>query len=491
MSLERYRSKRDAARTPEPVPAWDVPGALDHDAVAWRSHEGPQDGRGNTFVVQEHHATALHWDVRLERDGVLVSWAVPKGLPLDPKQNHLAKQTEDHPMGYATFEGSIPKGQYGGGSVTVWDSGTYELEKWTDREVKVVLTGKRVQGRYVFFRTRGDDWMVHRMGGPPTGWSPLPTDVTPMLATTGTMPRAEDRWAFEVKWDGVRALIWVDGGRLTIRSRNGNDVTSSYPELRPLGLQLGSRQVLLDGEIVALTPEGRSDFGTLQARMHVATPSPSLLRSTPVQLVLFDVLHLEGESLLARTYDERRAALESLGLRGDHWQVPDAFHGHGSQLLEATRAQGLEGIVAKKRDSTYLPGRRSDCWLKLKHVKRASAVIAGWKPGEGGRAGRIGSLLLGVYGDEGLVYAGHVGTGFSAATLASLGQQLEPMRRSSSPFDGDVPRQYAKDAVWVEPRLVAEVEYTEWTKDGRLRHPSYKGLREDISPEEVTRGQEQ
>jgi bifunctional non-homologous end joining protein LigD len=486
MPLERYRSMRDAARTPEPLPDDSPAGRADHSG-------DDQVGRGDTFVVQEHHATALHWDVRLERDGVLVSWAVPKGLPLDPKQNHLAKQTEDHPLSYATFAGSIPKGEYGGGAVAVWDSGTYVLEKWTDREVKVVLNGHRVQGRYVFFRTKGPrdtDWMVHRMDGPPEGWSPLPKDLRPMLAITGTMPLDQDAWAFEVKWDGVRALIWVDGGRLTIRSRNGNDVTASYPELRGLGLQLGATSVLLDGEIVAMTATGRSDFGTLQARMHVARPSAALLRSTPVQVVLFDVLHLDGRSLLSASYDERRSALVGLGLQGDHWQVPDAFVGHGTELFEATRAQGLEGVVAKRRDSTYQPGRRCDCWLKLKHVKRASAVIAGWKPGEGGRAGRIGSLLLGVHGPEGLRYAGHVGTGFSAASLDALGKRLEPLRRKDSPFVDEVPRQYAKDAVWVEPRLVAEVEYTEWTKDGRLRHPSYKGLREDIAPKEVTREQQ-
>ncbi|MFN2539341.1 MAG: non-homologous end-joining DNA ligase [Mycobacteriales bacterium] len=339
-------------------------------------------------------------------------------------------------------------------------------------------------------RYRASDGMVHRMDGPPPEGTPLPKDVTPMLATAGTMPRDEDGWAFEVKWDGVRALVWVDGGRLTVRSRNGNDITSSYPELRGLGQQLGSRTALLDGEIVAMTPAGRSDFATLQVRMHVAKPAPALLRATPVQLVLFDVLHLDGTSLLGLTYDERRTALESLALRGEHWQVPEVFLGHGSELLEATRAQGLEGVVAKRRDSTYTPGRRSDCWLKLKHVKRASAVIAGWKPGEGGRAGRIGSLLLGVHAPEGLRYAGHVGTGFSAATLTALGKQLDALRRQDSPFAGEVPRQYAKDAVWVEPRLVAEVEYTEWTRDGRLRHPSYKGLREDISPEEVTRDQQ-
>lgn len=481
MPLDTYRAKRDVAKTPEPVPEWDVPEvAADHTG-------GDQEGRGDTFVVQEHHARALHWDVRLERDGVLVSWAVPKGLPLDPATNHLAKQTEDHPLAYATFEGEIPKGEYGGGSVTVWDSGTYELEKWTDDEVKVVLHGKRVDGRYVFFRTKGQDWMVHRMDGPPSGWEPLPRDLRPMLATPGALPSDDDNWAYEVKWDGVRALLAVEGGRLTVTSRNGNDVTASYPELRGLGLQLGARQVLLDGEVVAFNPEGRTDFGMLQARMHVGKPSAALLRSTPVQFLAFDLLHHEGRSLLKQPYDERREALEALGLEGEHWQVPPAFRGGGAAVLEATKAQGLEGIVAKRRDAPYQPGRRSDSWLKVKHIRRTSAVIAGWKPGEGGRTGRIGSLLLGVQGPSGLEYAGHVGTGFTGATLKKLGDLLEPLRRDDSPFATAVPREFAKSALWVDPELVAEVDYTEWTKDGRLRHPSYKGLRDDYDPKDVVR----
>jgi bifunctional non-homologous end joining protein LigD len=206
-----------------------------------------------------------------------------------------------------------------------------------------------------------------------------------------------------------------------------------------------------------------------------------------VQLLLFDVLHLEGASLLDRSYDERRAALERLGLQGDAWSVPPAFLGGGAAVLEATRAQGLEGVVAKRRTSPYLPGRRSDDWRKLKHVRRTSAVVAGWKPGEGGRAGRIGSLLLGQHGPAGLEFAGHVGTGFSGATLAMLGRLLEPLRRDTAPFATPVPREHARTAVWVEPQVVVEVEYTEWTRDGRLRHPSYKGLRDDVPAEEVTR----
>ena len=315
--------------------------------------------------------------------------------------------------------------------------------------------------------------------------STLPRGLRPMLATTGSLPTDDDAWAYEVKWDGVRALVAVEGGRVTLTSRNGNDVTAAYPELH--GLRLGSTAALLDGEVVAFGAEGRTDFGLLQSRMHVARPSAALQRATPVQLLLFDLLHVDDRSLLDASYDERRAVLESLPLQGDHCQVPPAFLGGGAAVMDATRAQGLEGVVAKRRSSTYLPGRRSDCWLKLKHVRRTSAVVAGWKPGEGGRSGRIGSLLLGVHGPRGLEYAGHVGTGFSAATLAALGRQLEPLRRDESPFATDVPREHARSAVWVDPVLVAEVDYTEWTRDGRLRHPSYKGLRDDVPPDEVVR----
>jgi bifunctional non-homologous end joining protein LigD len=462
------------------LPAWDVPDApVDHTG-------DDQDGRGDAFVVQEHHARSLHWDVRLERDGVLVSWAVPKGLPLDPATDHLAKQTSDHPTAWGDFAGKVPRGEYGGGTVTVWDRGTYRLNRWREDRVDVVLHGERAAGRWVFYRTGGDDWRVHRMGGPPAGWEPLPRGLAPMTARTGSLPADDDRWSYEVKWDGVRVLVAVEGGRARLTSRAGNDVTGSYPELRGLGAQLGATPALLDGEVVAFS-DGRPDFGLLQSRMHVGRPGAALLRSTPVTLLLFDVLHLDGRSLLAAPYDERRAALERLGLDGPHWQVPPAFPGTGRAVYDATRAQGMEGLVAKRRDSRYEPGRRSDCWVKVKHVRRQSAVVAGWKPGEGGRTGRIGSLLLGVQDAAGLAFAGHVGTGFSASSLRLLGDRLEPLRRDTSPYATAVPREHARSAVWVEPVLVVDVEFTAWTRDGRLRHPSYKGLRDDLDPADVVR----
>ena len=304
----------------------------------------------------------------------------------------------------------------------------------------------------------------------------LPTGLSPMLATAGALPLGE-QWAYEVKWDGVRALVAVDRGLVRATSRNGNDISAAYPELRALT----GPSVLLDGELVALV-DGVPDFGALQSRMHVRSPNPALVSATPVTFVPFDVLHLEDRSLLDEQYDERRAVLDSLGL-----DAPPPFHGDGQVLLDSTKAQGLEGLVAKRRDSPYLPGRRSDAWVKVKNITRQSVVVCGWKAGEGGRSGRLASLLLGVQSPDGLIYAGHVGTGFTAATLTQLAELLEPLTRTSSPYPTDVPKEHAHLARWVEPVLVVEVEFTAWTHDGRLRHPSYKGIRSDLDPASVVR----
>lgn len=307
----------------------------------------------------------------------------------------------------------------------------------------------------------------------------LPTGLAPMLATAGALPPEDGRWAYEVKWDGVRALVAVDGDRVALRSRNDNDVTGAYPELAAVRC---GQPALLDGEVVAFDEHGRPDFGLLQSRMHVGRPSGALRTCTPVALVVFDVLHAGDRSLLDAPYDERRAALDALGVRGA--QVPGAFD-EGGVLLASTAAQGLEGVVAKRRDSRYAPGRRSDCWVKVKNLRRQSAVVVGWKPGDGGRAGRLGSLLLAVHEDGGLVFAGHVGTGFSAAELRRVEGLLAPLAADAPACA--VPREHARVARWVRPALVAEVEFTAWTREGRLRHPSYKGLRDDLDPTEVVR----
>jgi bifunctional non-homologous end joining protein LigD len=443
-------------------------------------------------VIQEHHATALHWDFRLERGGVLVSWAVPKGLPTDPDTNHLAVHTEDHPMEYASFAGEIPAGEYGGGSVSIWDRGTYECEKWSDREVKVVLHGDRISGRYVLFKTgsRDRDWMMHRMDPPAAGYEAMPQLIRPMLAVLrDELPRDDDKYGYEFKWDGVRAIVYVDGGRPRVLSRNDRDVTASYPELRVMAEALGSRRVVLDGEIVAMDASGRPSFEALQSRMHVTNAAQvrRLVAQTPATFLAFDVLYVDGTSLVDQPYRERRKALESLELAGPSWQTTPVFVGGGEAVLAASKQQGLEGIVAKRLDSRYYPGKRSDCWLKLKNLRTQEVVIGGWKPGEGRRKGAIGSLLLGVPGPDGLEYAGHVGTGFTEKMLRDLEADLAPLQRDTPPFATTVPREHARDARWVEPEIVGEVAFSEWTREGRLRHPAWRGLRPDKSAAEVVR----
>jgi bifunctional non-homologous end joining protein LigD len=475
--LSTYRRKRDPARTPEPVP---------------RRSRPARKGKGDSFVIQEHHATALHWDFRLERDGVLVSWAVPKGLPLDPSTNHLAVHTEDHPLEYADFEGEIPAGEYGGGQVILWDRGTYECEKWTDREVKVTLHGSRITGRYVLFKTgdRDRDWMVHRLDPVPDGFSRMPALVRPMLAVLrDELPADRDAFGYEFKWDGVRATVYVDGGRPRALSRNDRDVTGSYPELRDLAESLGSRQVVLDGEIVAFDGDGRPSFEALQSRMHVTNPAQvrRLMTQTPITYLVFDVLHLDGRSMLDEPYVERRRVLESLALSGPSWQTPPHFEGDGDAVLAASKEQGLEGVLAKRLDSRYFPGKRSDAWLKVKNLRTQEVVIGGWKPGAGRRAGAIGSLLIGVPGPAGLDYVGHVGTGFTDAMLRDLEADLRPLARDDSPFATTVPREHARQANWVDPQLVGEVRFTEWTREGILRHPAWRGLRPDKSADQVVR----
>jgi len=352
--LDTYRGKRDAGRTPEPVP----------DARPLPA------GNGDTFVIQEHHARALHWDFRLERDGVLVSWAVPKGLPLDPKTNHLAVQTEDHPLEYAAFAGDIPAGEYGGGHVIAWDHGTYEREKWTEREVKVVLHGSRISGRYVLFRTRGKrDWMIHRMDPPPRpGWRPVPALVQPMQAQpAGALPAAaEDAlWGYEMAWDGERAVVYVDGGRIRTLDGADREVTAAYPELRPLGAAMGSVSAVFDGEIVAFDATGQPSTDRLEQRRTAGTPAAigRLVTAAPVTYLIFDLLHLDGEPLIDVAYAGRRRRLDELGLAGPSWQTPPYFPGGGVAGLRASQEQGLAGVVAKRQASTYRAGRQSGDWL--------------------------------------------------------------------------------------------------------------------------------
>jgi len=312
-----------------------------------------------------------------------------------------------------------------------------------------------------------------------------------MLATSGTLPASDDGWAYEMKWDGLRALAYIAGGGFRLTSRTGRDITFVYPELGGLAAAVGVHQVVLDGEIVAFGDTGWPDFEALQQRMNISTAAQARALSSqiPVSYLAFDLLWLDGRSLLDEPYSLRRELLESLGLKGGRAQVPPSFTGEsGADIQAVSKQQHLEGIMAKRLSSRYEPGRRSTAWRKIKNVRRQEVVIGGWQPGEGGRAGWIGSLLVGVHDEDGaLVYSGHVGTGFTQQTLRMLGERLAPLRRDTSPFAGTVPPEDARFARWVEPDLVAEIAFAAWTKSGRLRAPSYKGLRADKDPKEVIR----
>ena len=423
---------------------------------------------------------------------MLASWAVPNGIPPDPADNRLAVRTEDHPLEYLEFHGEIPKGQYGAGTMKIWDAGTFELHKWDARKVEVTFHGERLHGRYGLFVIGRDeatkqDWMIHRMDPPDDPERrPMPERLVPMMARpSDTLPKPERGWSYEVKWDGVRAIAYVQPGRLRLESRNLNEITDAYPEVRGILTDLGMHEAVLDGEIVAFDANGRPSFERLQSRMHVTSPNAvrRLMGSTPVVYAIFDLLYLDGHSLMDLPYTERRERLERLELGGPAWRVPSVHRDAGKRLLEATGSQGLEGVVAKRLDSHYEPGRRTGAWLKIKHTRRQELVIGGWIPGEGRRARRIGALLMGYHRDGTFVYAGRVGTGFTEKTLSELHAKLDPLRRETSPF-GSAPK-LPREVVFVEPSLVAEIEFREWTNEGVLRAPSFKGLREDKSPRDV------
>jgi bifunctional non-homologous end joining protein LigD len=500
--LSEYRAKRDFDATTEPGGgASKRPNANEQPAERAPANRRSTSKRtaAPRFVVHEHSATRLHWDLRLERDGVLASWAVPKGLPQAPKENHLAVWTEDHPLEYVDFHGEIPKGQYGAGTMKIWDQGTYEVLKWEPRKIEVALHGERVDARYALFPIssapaegeRPREWMIHRMDPPgDAAREPMPEHVKPMLARAGSLPRSDDGWAYEIKWDGVRAIAYSTPGELRLESRNLKEITGSYPELGRLNRALSSHQAILDGEIVAFDERGRPSFAALQRRMHVGAPSQAkrLAKAVPVTYMIFDLLWLDGHSLMELRYEERRELLQALALSGEAWQTPEHLEGRGRDVLKATAEQRLEGIVAKRLDSHYEPGARASAWIKIKNVGRQELVIGGWLPGEGRRERRIGALLVGMYDPDGAFrYAGRVGTGFTDPELDRLGKLLAPLKREDSPFTAGEPP--PRGAVFVEPELVAEIEFGDWTSAGVLRHPSYKGLREDKAAREVVREQ--
>jgi bifunctional non-homologous end joining protein LigD len=489
--LREYRAKRDFQNTPEPAPK-----KRPAKGASRRSPKRPVASAAASkprFVIHEHHARRLHWDLRLEHDGVLLSWAVPNGIPLDPHENRKAVHVEDHPLDYIDFEGDIPEGSYGAGHVAIWDRGGYDCEKLEEGKLVVVFHGERLHGRYALFRTGSErDWMLHRMDPPESAREPMPEHLTPMLAAAAQLPRDEDRWAFEVKWDGIRAIAYCKPGRLRLESRNLNDISSRYPELRALSRALGMREAVLDGEIVAFEEHGAPNFERLQGRMHLTSESAirRLAQQAPVTYQIFDLLYFEGHSTLELAYRERRALLEQLELDGPVWKTPAYRVGDGVALLAATAEHRLEGLLAKRLDSPYRPGARNSDWLKLKNTARQELVIGGWLPGKGARTGQLGALLMGYYEGSGrtraLRYAGRVGTGFDEAELERLGHELDARKRRGSPF-AKRGVQPPREARFVKPELVAEIEFSHWTREHILRHSVYRGLRTDKPAAQVER----
>jgi bifunctional non-homologous end joining protein LigD len=464
--LTAYRRKRDPARTPEPFGS-------------------RKRGRKPIFVVQRHDARRLHYDFRLERGGALASWAVPKGVPLETGQRALAVHVEDHPLDYATFEGEIPKGQYGAGTVEIWDRGTYELvEEKKDGGLTVRLEGTRLQGLWTLIPAKLDgdpkNWLIVRKREAAASDGRPRRRYEVMLATPDENVPKGDSWLFEVKWDGYRALAYLRGGEAQLLSRKGNELTARFANVaKELAKALKTPDCVLDGEVCALDEEGRPSFSAMQQ----GKPG------TPIVYEAFDLLELDGEPLVDLPLHERRARLEQLlDRRYTTVRLSEVFE-DGDALYEAAQQQHLEGIVAKRADSPYRQGRRTREWLKIKTHGRQEFVIAGYTKGQGRRSGRFGSLVLGVWRGDELAYAGNVGTGFTDKVIDELLAKLRPLEQKRCPFPvvPKMPKVRKADVVWVRPELVCEVEFVEWTHDGRLRAPSFQGLREDKSAREVHR----
>jgi bifunctional non-homologous end joining protein LigD len=549
--LEEYRRKRRFDRTPEPSGAPEpVAGKVQEKtspapkpATAGKRTRLPKPKlpqlevrpgaeHGDTFVVQKHRATRLHYDFRLAIDGTLKSWAVPKGPSQSHADKRLAVMTEDHPLDYANFEGKIPEGNYGAGTVMVWDRGTFHVEGNLDAlkqlekgEIKFSLNGEKLRGSFVLVKLKqsekGNEWLMikHKDAAEDSSWNidehdgsavtgrtieeireelppkrqpipiqaaevqsarkgPMPSRVEPMLATLADRSFSDPNWLFEIKWDGVRALARIENGALTLRSRNSIDITQRYPEMAFLPAALAARQAILDGEIVALDAQGRGDFERLQERMHVRAPSENLIAQIPVVYFAFDLLYCDGYDLREAPLFERKQLLQRLLYTTERFRYADHQLEHGKELFDLAAQNGLEGIVAKRADSPYVSDR-SPTWVKLKITKTVDAVVGGWTEARTS-ALPLGSMLLGLYQGKRLRFIGHVGSGFDAKKLKELSSRMKELAVPACPFDA-VPETNEKPS-WVSPALVARVKFSGWTQEHALRHPVFIALREDASP---------
>ncbi len=517
-SLREYRRKRPAGASPEP--------------------RGGRSTRGhNSFVIQRHDATRLHYDFRLEMDGVLKSWAVPKGPSLDPSVKRLAIQVEDHPLDYGGFEGNIPEGNYGAGEVILWDTGTYTVEgnaspqeQLQRGELKLVLHGKKVDGGFVLVKLRNsnknNEWLLikHRDDAVRTDWdieehgksvksgrlpgpprhakratapaivpiavqnlknarkTEMPGELLLAMASSTEKPFSSDDWLYEIKWDGIRALAVIENGSTKLISRSERSITAEYPEFQTLAKNVRARRAVLDGEIVVLDSKGRSSFQRLQARFGVENPSAKLQSDAPVTYYVFDVLYCDGYDVRRVLLIERKQLLASLLATNDRIRISEHHIGNGVELFNAAIENGLEGLVAKRIDSAYPEGRSSN-WLKFKSVKEVDAVIGGWTDPRGSRQ-YFGSLLVGLYENSKLRFIGGVGTGFTNELERELFDKLQKISSTNCPFRRQP--QTREVAHWVKPQLVARVGYAEWTSDNHLRQPRFLGLQPDRPAKEST-----
>jgi bifunctional non-homologous end joining protein LigD len=543
--LGEYQRKRRFDRTPEPSgePEPVASNVKDEPSPAAKRTRLPKPKlpqlevrpgaeHGDTFVVQKHRATRLHYDFRLAIDGTLKSWAVPKGPSQSHADKRLAVMTEDHPLDYGNFEGKIPEGNYGAGTVMVWDRGTFHLEGNLDAlkqlqkgEIKFSLNGEKLKGSFVLVKLKqsekGNEWLMikHKDAAEDSSWNidehdgsaltgrtieeikeelppkrkptliqaselqgarkaAMPSRVEPMLATLADHPFSDPNWLFEIKWDGVRALARIENGALALRSRNSIDITKRYPELASLPDALAARQAILDGEIVALDSQGHSSFERLQERMHVRAPSETLVTQIHVVYFAFDLLYCDGYDLRETPLLERKQLLQRLLYASERFRYADHQLEHGKELFALAEQNGLEGIVAKRADSPYVSDR-SPYWVKLKSTKTVDAVVGGWTEART-PALPFGSLLLGLYQGKKLRFIGHVGSGFDAKKLKDLSGRLKELAAPASPFDA-VPETNEKPS-WVTPALIARVKFSGWTQEHALRHPVFIALREDARP---------
>jgi bifunctional non-homologous end joining protein LigD len=497
MSLSDYSRKRRFDKTPEPPP------------------KQPQES-GNRFCIQRHSARRLHYDLRLEVHGALKSWAVPKGPTLDPKEKRLAVLVEDHPIEYGDFEGTIPAGNYGAGNVLLWDRGTYELlgdaspEAQLERgDFKFKLHGEKLIGEFALVRMKnrgkGNEWLLLKKPDfaaqpgydsesdlrsvgviqadpaliPGAVKTPMPVKLAPMMAISSSkLPQGLD-WVYEVKWDGVRALCFVDGKKVRAIGRSGRPIEAQYPEIAAIAEQFRAEQAILDGEIVAFDENGIPSFAEIQPRIH-GRLTKALMESNPVTFFAFDLLYVDGVDLRGVALTERRRELAARLRPGGSVRLSDQFV-EGGPLLDAARERGLEGVVAKRATSNY-ESKRSDCWVKVKVVTQQDFVICGMTSGE---RKPFGSLALGVYDNGELVYAGNVGSGFKDESLRALGTRLKELVVKKCPF-AEAPK-IPGETTWVKPEVVTAVKFMAWTKDDRLRAPVFLGVRDDVSPKECIR----